>query len=68
MVCMTNAATVRKFMEQLEAEGCECALDLEAGLATATDDGQRVYWALRKGAKGQPWIVRCTDSERIKFN
>lgn len=68
MVCMTDTKTVERFMVDLEEEGCECVLDLEAGTCEAKDDGQTVYKGVRKGAAGQPWIVRCSNSDRIKFN
>ncbi len=66
MVCLSTTKVVREFLDRLEADGCEVKLDLEAGTATATDDGEVVYRALQKG-KGQPWIVRCTNSRRISW-
>lgn len=66
MVCLSNTKTVKKFLADLEADGCEVKLDMEAGTATATDDGVRVYAALQKG-RGGAWIVRCMDGGRIKW-
>lgn len=67
MVCMTDTKTVMKFMNELLENGCECTYDLQAGTAEAVDDGVTVYKALRKGSS-QPWIVRCTNTERFTFS
>ena len=67
MVCMANTATVTRFMKMLEDEGCECLFDKDAGTAEAKDEGKIVYKALQKG-KGGSWMVRCTDTECIKFS
>jgi len=66
MVCLSTTKVVREFLDRLKADGCEVKLDLDAGTATATDGGVVVYRALQKG-KGQPWIVRCTNSRRISW-
>lgn len=69
MVCMANTDTVMKFIALLEAEGCNTELDLDAGTVRVSDsDGKQVYWAIQKGAKNAFWIVRCTNSDRIKFD
>jgi len=67
-VALTDLKTVRKFVEQLEEEGAEVKLDLEAGTVEALDDGIAVYKGIRKGAKGQPWIVRTQNSPRFTWN
>jgi len=66
MVCLATTATVKAALEGLRANGCEVRLNEEAGTATASDGGIRVYRALRKGPGGS-WIVRTSDSDRITW-
>jgi hypothetical protein len=64
---MTDTKTVMKFLNDLAANECIVTYDLQAGVCEAKDGNTVVYKGIRKGASGEPWIVRCTNTERIKF-
>jgi hypothetical protein len=66
-VCMTDTATVKRFVQLLRDAGCSIEEDYNDALTVKATDGTTVvYWALQKGRNG-PWIVRYNDSERIHF-
>ena len=66
MVCLAATETVRAQLDALKANECEVELDLDIGTATARDGDIVVYRAIQKG-RGGPWIVRCTESDRIRW-
>jgi hypothetical protein len=63
-------ADVVKFLELLGANECTITLNNKDGTAEATDsdDGTKVFAAIRKGGRDQPWIMGFYESDRIKWN
>jgi len=64
MVCMSKTSIVLAKVDDLKELGCTATVDREAGTVEVKDGDVVVYKALQKG-KGQPWIVRCVNSERV---
>ncbi len=65
-VCLATDEVVMKFAGLLVGE-CNVVIDQQAGTVEAKDGEKVVYKAIRKGGPGSAWIVRYSDSERIKF-
>lgn len=68
-VCMAVDATIVMVVKQLVDAGFQ-VVDGSAhkGYVTINDmDGSRVYQAIRKGGKGEPWIVACYESPYLEW-
>jgi hypothetical protein len=65
-VCLATSETVHAALKMLRANECEVDLDKKAGTVTVRDGEAIVYQAIQK-SRGGPWIVCCTDSDRIRW-
>lgn len=66
MVSMATTTTVKAALKGLKDQGCDVTLNTKAGTAEAKDGAVVVYKALQKG-RGQPWIVRTSNSDRVTW-
>jgi hypothetical protein len=64
--CLATGETVRAALRMLRANDCKVDLDKDAGTVTVYDGEAIVYQGIEKNPRG-PWIVTCTNSDRIKW-
>lgn len=67
MTRLLTKANVKDFAMQLVANGCTIESDGYVNHVKCFDGDTVVFAALSKGP-GQPWIVRFTESDRIKWH
>ena len=58
---------VNAIVKRLADAGCLVEHRKRSGTIEVRDSATTVMRALRKGSRGQPWIVRFFESNRIKW-
>ncbi len=67
MVSLADTKKVMGYLNRLEECGITVTKDMEAGTFEAKDGEVVVCKGIQKGKNG-PWIVKCSNSENVKWS
>jgi hypothetical protein len=65
--CLILTEKLEGFLTALKANGCVVWRDTAAGVVEARDGRAPVLKAIQTG-RGQPWIARFIDTDRIQWS